>query len=121
MEPSRRQSKKVIRTPEGIQYEVETNEPYDISESDIGELIRTEQTLSDSVSRVVISVVDGLRKVAALQEDLNLQSRVASVIEQTNVRFGISVSKAGAFFITEGQSNAHVTIELRITSRTRSA
>jgi hypothetical protein len=119
MDPNRSTRQKIVRTPEGIQYEVETNEPYEVSAGDIGELVRTDQRLSDSVSRVAISVVDGLRKVAAMQADLNYDSRVASVIEHANVRFGISLSGAGAFFVTEGQSDAHVIVELTITSRIR--
>jgi hypothetical protein len=56
-EPYRHQ--KLVRTDDGVQYEVKTNDPYDVSDSAIGELLRTDQTISDSVARVAMSVLGG--------------------------------------------------------------
>lgn len=105
-----RMRQKIVRTSDGIQYEVKTDEPYDVSDSDIGELVRTNQRLSQSVARVALSALDGLREVADSQAGYPTRG----TINQAVIRFGISLSKSGAFFVTEGQSDAHVIIELQI-------
>ncbi|WP_226873672.1 CU044_2847 family protein [Microbispora sitophila] len=97
---------KIVRTREGIQYSVLTDEPWHISGSDVGELIRTDQSIAESIHTVVMSVRYGLQGTG---------------VTSARVQFGLSLSGSGAFFVTKGQSDAHIVVSVDVQPEERSS
>ena len=93
---------KIVRTSDRLQFEVQTDEPWSISDSSIGELLHTNRTLSEAIGEITEELRNGLR---------------ASAVDGAKVQLGLSLSSAGAFYITRGQSESHVIIEFLINSR----
>lgn len=90
---------KIVRTPENLQFEIETDEPWEVRGSAVGELVRNEQPLALVIRRIAVEILDGLQ---------------AEGLKGATARFGISLSAAGGYFLTKGQSDAHVVIELEM-------
>ena len=88
---------KIVRTSDGIQFAIETDEPYARSLGDVGELVRTEQDLSQAVRKILQSLVGSLKETNA---------------SKANISFGLALSPGGAFFITRGQSDSHIVVTL---------
>jgi Trypsin-co-occurring domain 1 len=91
-------SERIVRTSDGLQFTVSGGGKYSSTfADDVGELVRTESTLSVTVEKMARSVVEGLRRIAPSKARIN---------------FGLALSPGGAFVVTQGQSDAHVIIEL---------
>lgn len=91
--------KKIIRTSDGLQFSVETDEPYSRVSSDVGELVRSDWT--DSISQAILKVSNSA-----------LQSIRHTGADHASINFGLSMSANGAVAITEGKADAHIVVTL---------
>lgn len=90
-------NRKIVRTGDGIQYEIESDEPYSVRRGQIGEYIDARQPISEFIQEVAGKFDHSFRRT---------RTRRASVT------FGVGLSPYGAFFLTQGTSDAHVVVTL---------
>ena len=99
MAPPKEYRQKIVRTIDDLQFAVTTDEPWSITDASVGELIRTNELLSDAIARTAHQIQDGLE---------------GRGIRRASLRFGVSLSPGGGFYITEGQSDAHIVVDIEL-------
>jgi hypothetical protein len=96
----RESRQRIVRTNDDIQYEVESEDTYKIR-GPVGELLHTDQSLQSYVNKVA-------RTVWRAVEDTGANKLTA--------QFGVSVTAEGAFYLTQGQSGAHMLVTMEFES-----
>ena len=87
---------KVVRTEDGLRYEVETDERYIGAAEGYGELVRGEG-IAEALHYFVQTIQAGLRSTEA---------------DAAEIRFGLVIDPEAGFVVSKGLTEAHIAITL---------
>jgi hypothetical protein len=84
----------------GLRFGVETDERYTSLAGGLGELVRSEDNLDDTISQVAGEIGSALRHAN---------------VDSARVEFGLEFNEEGAIFVTRGRETSHIVLTLEFT------
>lgn len=86
----------VVRTGDGVRYEVESDMPYSREAAGVGELVRSDNRLGDVIAQISRSVAP----------------RLAPNAKRVTVQFNVTLNPEAGFVVSRGQEDSHFVVTM---------